>query len=84
LIEDIVITEAHRSLQFINLQHSHARFTGNPLDEAEPVERCQGTDWSVQRLPAACPIAAVIDNQEGHFASKRLDRAPSPGDSWLC
>ena len=64
VIQDKFPWQAHRSLEFRNLEHSQGRFPTFPAHETEAVECGQCSKRAIERLVAARFVGTVIHGQE--------------------
>jgi hypothetical protein len=75
--ESKALIKAHRPLELRNLEHAQHGDVAPPRDKPESVERRQGADRAVERVPAAGTVRPIVHDQKRRSAAQCRDRPPS-------
>src|SRR5262245_51976085 len=78
VLEAIFLRKSHSTSQFVDLKHAQHWFFSRRHYKAEAIKRGEGAQRTVERLPSAAAVRAIVDDEEGAALSERGDAAFGP------
>lgn len=84
LIKVKILGEPHGAFEFWYLKHAQHGHISIPGNKAEPIERGESPNGTIEGVPAPGTVRSVIDDQERNASTECLDGPPGAFQGRAC